>query len=142
MEGPWIHTYRVRPYLRNLGIVFACFCMVIGTLSTTAALLNAGGSFRDPMLSALGFAVFWLIFSFVGFALLAHHHWYRLCANEDSLLQITLFKRRKIRLADVRELKWRCFPKGGSVQLCDTIGRLRLDPAKLVKQRRAAHRFL
>ena len=127
MDPQWTHCYRMRPYFRNVGLICTAFFAVVGLASTLAAYFNIDGSFARPRLAALVFGVFWSAWSLLGIWLLLLYYRYRLFVNESTLRQMGVVRDRQAELELIHELKWRRFPKGGSVRLSGLFGVLKIE---------------
>lgn len=114
---PYAHCYRLRPYYRNVGVACTAFFLVMGVASTLLAAFNVDGSFPRPLLMAGVFAVFWSCFVLLGVWLAACYYRYRLHASDSVIEQVGVFRQRQVEWRLVKELKWRLWPKGGSVRL-------------------------
>lgn len=127
MEHEWTHCYRMRPYYRNVGLVCTVFFAVVGAVSTLAAYFNIDGSFARPKLAALIFGLFWSAFTCLGIWLLLLYYKYRLFVDDSSLRQVGTVHDSHIKVNLVDELRWRRFPKDGSVRLSGSFGVLKIE---------------
>jgi hypothetical protein len=127
MEHQWTRCYRMRPYFRNVGLICTVFFAVVGLVSTLVAYFNIDGSFARPKLAALIFGLFWSAFTFLGIWLLLLYYRYRLFVNDSSLRQIGVLRDSQMDMSLVDELRWRRFPKGGSVRMSGVFGVLKIE---------------
>ena len=128
--------FRLKPYFRNVGISCTALFSAIGLASVFMAYFNVDGSFPNPLHAATSFGLFWACFVLLGVCLLLLHRRYRLFVTEDSVRQRGVVSDRTVTLSQVRELKWRRYPAGGSVQLSATDGRLKIDLGNFVQSER------
>lgn len=127
MNATSTHSFRASPYFRNIGWVCTAFFLVVGFVSTFAAFFNIDGSFPRPRLFALVFAIFWSSFVLLGVWLLSFYHRYRLFVDDSTLRQVGVLREQRAAFDRVNELKWRCFPRGGSVRLSGSFGVLKIE---------------
>lgn len=130
--------FRLKPYFRNVGVSCTALFSAIGLASVNMAYFNIDGSFPDPLLAATSFGIFWACFVLLGVWLLLLHRRYRLFITEDTVRQRGVVSDRTITISQMRELKWRRFPAGGSVRLSATDGRLTIDLGNFVQSERDA----
>ena len=62
----WTHCYRLRRSVRNIGVAAIAFGILMGVWSTLVAWFNVDGSFPNPILATVFFAVFWLALVILG----------------------------------------------------------------------------
>jgi len=117
MEHQWTRCYRMRPFFRNVGLFCTIFSAAFGLVSILAAYFNVDGSFARPELAALCSFLFSSVFTLLGIFLLVRHRNYRLFINDSSVRQVDVICDRQIDVGLVDELKWQCFPKGGSARM-------------------------
>lgn len=127
MENYWKYCFRMRPYFRNVGLICTVFFAVVGLVSTLAAYFNVDGSFPRPKLAALVLGIFWFAFTLLGVWLLLLYYKYRLLVNDSMLRQIGVLRDDQADLNLVDELKWRCFPQGGSIRISGIFGVLKIE---------------
>src|SRR5437868_435317 len=121
------HTYRQRPYFRNLGIVCTLLfaCAWIG--SVLAAYFNVDGSFAKPGLFIAFSSVVFGSFVLLGVWLILRFFKFQLILANDSIRQIGVLRSKRIILDAVQELKWRIRPKGGSCVLTSVGSKLAIE---------------
>ncbi len=130
--GPQVETcYRMRPYLRNVGVLCTIFFAIVGIGTTAVAYFNIDGSFARPELAAYFFGLFWSTFTLLGLWLLLAYSRYRLYIRGLSIRQVGVLTESTIDLRLVQELKWRRFPQGGSVAISATSGVMKIDLGNL-----------
>ncbi len=127
MDPQWTDCYRMRPYVRNVGLACTAFFAIVGLASTLAAYFNIDGSFARPKLAALVFGLFWSAWTLLGIWLLLGYYRYRLFVNKSTLRQVGIVSDRQAELELIRELKWRQYPKGGSVRLSGLFGVMKIE---------------
>ena len=89
----------------------------MGIASVFVAVTNADGSFKQPILAAFLFGVFWGAFTFLGIYLWVFSRKYRLEITEDTIEQSGVFTQRRIAIGRIQNVKWRNWPQGGSIKL-------------------------
>jgi hypothetical protein len=130
--GQHVETcYRMRPYLRNVGVLCTIFFAIVGIVTTAVAYFNIDGSFARPELAAYFFGLFWSTFTLLGLWLLLAYSRYRLYIRGLSIRQVGVFTESTIDLRLVQELKWRRFPQGGSVTISAVSGVMKIDLGNL-----------
>lgn len=128
--------YRMRPYLRNVGVLCTIFFAIVGICTTAVAYFNIDGSFAQPELAAYFFGLFWSTFTLLGLWLLLSYSRYRLHIHGLSIRQVGVLTESTIDLRLVQELKWRRFPQGGSVAISATSGVMKIDLGNLCTSER------
>lgn len=136
MPQPWAHSYRMRPYYRNVGIVCTCGFLAMGIVSTTVAFFNVDGSFPNPKLAAVILGVFWSAWCLLGVWLILAYYRYRLLANQNEIRQIGVIREQHVPMSQVQELKWRCFPAHGSVRLSGSFGVVKIGLGPIANSER------
>ncbi|MCA9237971.1 MAG: hypothetical protein KDA44_21005 [Planctomycetales bacterium] len=127
MYEQWDHTYRLRPYFRNVGIVCTSLflCALVG--SVLAAYFNIEGSFARPALAIAFFSVVFGSFTLLGVWLILAYLKYRLFLNDNAICQVGVLQTKSIALNAIHELKWRLFPQGGSCVLTSLGTKLKIE---------------
>jgi hypothetical protein len=105
--------YRLPKSYFWLGLVCSAFFVGMGVFSAWIAWTNIDGSFRYPKETAVGFAVFWGLFTLLGVYLMRAYHVERLLVWEDRLRVVGSFRTRDVSFAEVSEARWRVFPAPG-----------------------------
>lgn len=117
MDKLWTHCFRLRPHFQIVGLAIAVLCSGLAcfayVVSTRPAPNNAN--------NMAGLIFLFLGFASIGLWLFLSHVRYRLFLNDNELLQVGVILRRRIRFNTVKELKWRCWPQGGSVRIADLM---------------------
>jgi hypothetical protein len=121
------HTYRLRPYFRNIGIVGTSFFLCAWGGSVLAAYFNADGSFARPVLAIVFFSVGWGSLTLVSVWLTLIYLKYRLFLSDDTVRHVGVLKTKTISLDTVQQLKWRVFPQGGSCVLTCTDTNIKIE---------------
>jgi hypothetical protein len=136
MDEHWTHSYRMRPYFRNVGVVCTAGFLAMGVVSTTVAYFNVDGSFPNPKLAALIFGLFWSAWCLLGVWLIVAYYRYRLFANHNGIQQIGVVRHQFAPIIHIHELRWRPFPSGGSVRLAGLFGVLKIELGLLAQSQR------
>ena len=111
------HIYRLRPYYRNVGIACATLFLCAWIGSVLAAFFNVDGSFARPGIAIAFFSVGWGSFTFLGVWLILAYVRERLFLDEDAICQVGVLRMTTISFSEMPDLRWRRFPRGGSVVL-------------------------
>ena len=101
----------MRPYFRNVGLSVILFAGGMTVVSVIAWWTQPP---NDPVKMPFVIAIF-ALFTLLGVYLLLLHGRYRLLVGESVIRQTGAFRDNEVDLNTVDELKWRCFPQGGSV---------------------------
>ena len=120
-------TWRCSKKVRNLAVLSLPFYAVVGLGSVWAAWANYDQSFPNPDLAAVLFGVVWTFFVLLAGYLFLFWHRHRLLVDERSIRQIGVFSDQTICLHTLNELKWKCYPAGGSAQLSDLNHTLKIE---------------
>ena len=132
MQDDWRYRYRLRASLRNLGVVGTAF-MVGMTLLSVAAWLRQPANNQVNMPFVISIL---LLFSALYIYFLLLYHRYRLFVADSSIRQTGILRDKHVDLSMIQELKWRCFPQGGSVRLSGNSSELKIGLGNLEKQDR------
>lgn len=81
------------------------------------ALDNSDGSFKNPLLAATIFGVFWSCFLLLGLYILIISRNYRLVVDNVTINQTGAFFTLRITIPEVLSAEWRNWPSGYSVKL-------------------------
>lgn len=100
-----------------MGVICTVFFSLIGLWSVWVALDNSDGSFRNPLLAATIFGVFWSCFLLLGLYILLISRNYRLVVDNATINQTGAFSTRRIVIPEILFAKWRNWPSGYSVKL-------------------------
>ena len=123
-----VHSYRPRPFYRNVGVATTVFSLVMGLLSICAALFFAEDeALPQRLLTAAIFATFYAAFLSLGVWLILFYRRYRLEISEHSVRQRGVITDRIVDPRAVEQLKWRCYPAGGSVRVTSPEERLTIE---------------
>ena len=137
MYDEWNHTYRLRPYFRNVGIVCTAFFFCAWVASVLAAYFNVDGSFARPVLAIVIFSTVWGGFTLIGVWLILAYVKYRLLLNETTICHVGVLTSRSISLDAVDGLKWSLFPQGGSCVLTSIEGKIKIEFASFTQAERS-----
>jgi hypothetical protein len=107
--------FRLRRYYLHVGIIGAAFFGAMAIGCTAAALWNIDGSFARPKLAALINGTFWSGFTLLAIWIIATYFRERLYIAKAAIVQYGIFRTRTLPFAEVLRIKWRTWPKGGSV---------------------------
>ena len=136
MYDEWDHTYRLRPYFRNVGIAGTVFFSCAWVASVLAAYFNVDDSFARPVLAIVIFSAVWGGFTLLSVWLILIYVKYRLLLNETAIRHVGVFTSRSISLDAVEGLKWRLFPQGGSCVLTSIEGKIKIEFANFTQAER------
>ncbi len=117
----------MRPYFRNVGIGGTLGFLVIGVAFASFAYRNVDGSFPQPEVAALSIGLFCIGWCLLGGWLILAYFRYRLVVNHDEICQAGAFRRQRAPIAQIQELRWRCFPRDGSIRISGEFGVVVLD---------------
>lgn len=123
MTQEWLHRYQMRPYFRNVGISVVLFS---GGMTIVSLIGWFNQAPNDPVNMPLVVAFFFL-FSWLGIYLFFLHARYCLLIGDSTVRQTGVFGVQQVDLSSVIELKWRCFPEGGSVVLKERTSSLSIE---------------
>lgn len=126
----------MRPHARNVGVACVVFFSVVGFASVYTAYLDVDGSIPRPMLAASIFGVFWGFWVLLSAWLILLYRRYRLDVSEVAVRQRGVLLDRTISLDTVQTVKWRKFPKGGSVRLEGIDEKLSIEFGNFVSDQR------
>lgn len=112
----------MRPYFRNVGLLVILFA---GGMTIVSAIAWWTQPPNDPVKMPFVIAIF-ALFTLLGVYLLSLRARYRLFVGKSVIRQTGVFRDDEVDLHTVDELKWRCFPQGGSVVMSG-----RTDPFKI-----------
>ena len=118
--------YRPRRYYLILGVVGVVFFSAAAIGSACVALWNIDGSFAQPVLAAIVFFSCWSVFILLSVWILLAYFRERLFLDKVKIAQKGIFRARVIRLEDVKTLKWRRVPQGGSIVIQTLTDRLKI----------------
>ena len=133
MDQQWIACYREcdRVWWAGVGGTALFGSMLV------VSVLNPDGSIDDgPLVWTLFFVVPFGAFAAMGALALLSYYQYRLYVSDAGLFQKGVFRKQRILLRDVDELKWRQFPVGGSVRLAGTFGVAKIEFGKFARDER------
>ena len=123
MTHKWTHCYRIRPYYRNVGFAVIFFAGGMTIVSLIAWFTQPP---NNPVKMPFVIAGFFL-FTLLGVYLLLLHAKYRLSIGDSTIRQTGVFRDNQVNLSAVDELKWRRFPRGGSVVLTGRENSLKIE---------------
>jgi hypothetical protein len=99
-------TYRLgRSYLRQ-GIICGIAFLIFGVGSSLASYFNIDGSFAEPELGALIFAVFWSFPMMLAIWMIAAYYRERLILEPRGIVQHGVFRIRRFEHCEVRQVYW------------------------------------
>ena len=136
MHDEWDQTYRLRPYVRKVGIVCTAFFLCAWVGSVLAAYFNTDGSFARPALAIAFFSVGWGGFTLLGVSLILAYVKDRLFLNHTTIRHVGVLSSTSISLDTVQELKWRLFPQGGSCVLISAGAKVKIAFGNYTKAER------
>lgn len=110
-------TFKARSYFKLVGAICTVLFSLIGLWSVWVALDNSDGSFKNPLLAATVFGVFWSCFLLLGLYILLISRNYRLVVDNATIDQTGAFSTCRIVIPDILSAKWRNWPSGYSVKL-------------------------
>ena len=130
--------YRLgRKYL-FIGVICTILFMVMGVWSVSAAYWNVDGSFPNPTLHALVYAVFWSAFTGLGLWIIVAYIRERLSVSTSGVTQQACVFRRQMQFADVRQVMWKGIPAAGRIQLRSDYSRITIHLGNFTTKERSA----
>jgi hypothetical protein len=135
--------YRPARSLFYTGLICTIGFILFGLGSSLAAFWNVDGSFAEPRLAGTFFAAFWACFTLLGLYTLASALLARLYISEDVIRDVGCLLTRAIRLAEVTQVRWRVYPRHGSVVLRSAADKIAVGFSSLTpRDRQEVVRFL
>jgi hypothetical protein len=121
------HTYRLRPYFRNIGIVCTSIFLFTWVGSVLAAYFNIDGSFAKPALAIAFFSIGCGVPTLLGIWLIVAYVKYRLLVDHNTICHVGVLQTKRISLDTVQELNWRIIPQGGSCVLTSIATNIKIE---------------
>lgn len=124
--------YRLRTSYRNIGLANIAFFIPMAIFSISCLWLQPAGDRGTFFFTTTVF----LLFASLGLYLLTAQRTYRLIIAGSSITEIGVFSERHADLRSVDELRWRRFPRGGSVCIAGSSEVLKIDLDNFTQEER------
>ena len=110
----------------ELGLTSAVLFALVGIVSAICAFLNVDGSFAYPVLAAVVFGSFFSFPALLGCWMVATYYRHRLVVSREFVRLNGCRGARQVQLADVTRATWNATTNGGTLQLHDADGKLKI----------------
>lgn len=108
-------TYRLRRSYLKQGIIYGTTFLVFGVGSSLASYFNIDGSFAEPELGALIFAVFWSFPMMLAIWMIVAYYRERLILEPKAIVQHGVFRIKRLENFEVRQVYWNPLTIAGTV---------------------------